>query len=193
MQHTRIREPRDELPSSILLRHSCNIVEKGDTASAIPDSLLRSSLLQDPGHHFSPDQATSRRDEMQWTTLLMLALAAPSSAVVRFHCSQLVVQRLDPLVEPGSNPSGHVHQIVGGVRRMDSTLLSISNHSYRMPLMSPWTQKRICLANQHAQLASLVTTSRTIGLRCCISARRTVATSAFANWATTNSKLPMVA
>ncbi|TVY75676.1 hypothetical protein LSUE1_G005180, partial [Lachnellula suecica] len=47
-------------------------------------------------------------------TLLSLALAALSSAVVRFHCSQLVVQRLDPLVGPGLIPSSHVHQIVGG-------------------------------------------------------------------------------
>ncbi|KAK3369344.1 hypothetical protein B0T24DRAFT_359418 [Lasiosphaeria ovina] len=51
---------------------------------------------------------------MHWTGLLTLVLAAPSIAVVRFHCSQLVVQRVDPLVEPGSIPSSHVHQIVGG-------------------------------------------------------------------------------
>ncbi|KAK0719488.1 hypothetical protein B0H67DRAFT_509816 [Lasiosphaeris hirsuta] len=51
---------------------------------------------------------------MRWTTLLALALAAPSGAVVRFHCSQLVVTRIDPLVNPGSIPSSHVHQIVGG-------------------------------------------------------------------------------
>ncbi len=35
--------------------------------------------------------------------------------MVRFHCSQLVTQRIDPLVNPGSVPSSHVHQIVGGV------------------------------------------------------------------------------
>ncbi|KAF2637507.1 hypothetical protein P280DRAFT_406964 [Massarina eburnea CBS 473.64] len=43
-----------------------------------------------------------------------MALAIPSSALVRFHCSQLVTERLDPLVTPGLNPSPHVHQIVGG-------------------------------------------------------------------------------
>jgi hypothetical protein len=32
----------------------------------------------------------------------------------RFACSQLVVERLDPIVTPGSVPSPHVHQIVGG-------------------------------------------------------------------------------
>jgi len=34
--------------------------------------------------------------------------------MLRFSCSQLVVERLDPLVTPGQNPSPHVHQIVGG-------------------------------------------------------------------------------
>ncbi|KAF2689236.1 hypothetical protein K458DRAFT_439627 [Lentithecium fluviatile CBS 122367] len=34
--------------------------------------------------------------------------------MLRFSCSQLVVERLDPLVTPGLNPSPHVHQIVGG-------------------------------------------------------------------------------
>ncbi|TVY84840.1 hypothetical protein LSUE1_G000588 [Lachnellula suecica] len=53
---------------------------------------------------------------MQWHTLLALALACtpPSVALLRFQCSQLVTQRLDPLVEPGLIPSPHVHQIVGG-------------------------------------------------------------------------------
>jgi len=55
---------------------------------------------------------------MYWSTLLTLALAVPSSAIVRFHCSQLVTQRLDPLVNPGMVPSAHVHQIVGGVSTM---------------------------------------------------------------------------
>jgi hypothetical protein len=34
--------------------------------------------------------------------------------MLRFECSQLVVDRLDPLVNPGSVPSPHLHQIVGG-------------------------------------------------------------------------------
>lgn len=41
-------------------------------------------------------------------------LARPSEAGLRFGCSTLSIQRLDPLVEPGSIPSSHVHQIVGG-------------------------------------------------------------------------------
>ncbi|KAK0612175.1 hypothetical protein B0T14DRAFT_531734 [Immersiella caudata] len=51
---------------------------------------------------------------MKLAPLLALAFVAPGSALVRFHCSQLVVERLDPLVNPGMIPSAHVHQIVGG-------------------------------------------------------------------------------
>lgn len=42
----------------------------------------------------------------------------PSTAnippMLRFQCSQLVIERLDPLVNPGVVPSPHLHQIVGG-------------------------------------------------------------------------------
>lgn len=54
---------------------------------------------------------------MHWTSLTALALLAPSAyaqQMLRFACSQLVVERLDPLVNPGLNPSPHLHQIVGG-------------------------------------------------------------------------------
>lgn len=34
--------------------------------------------------------------------------------MMRFSCSQLVVDRLDPLVNPGQIPSPHLHQVVGG-------------------------------------------------------------------------------
>ncbi|KAK0715481.1 hypothetical protein B0H67DRAFT_645227 [Lasiosphaeris hirsuta] len=44
-----------------------------------------------------------------------LALAVPGvHALLRFQCSQLVVERLDPLVFPGASQSPHAHQIVGG-------------------------------------------------------------------------------
>ncbi|KAF2257378.1 hypothetical protein BU26DRAFT_537120 [Trematosphaeria pertusa] len=46
---------------------------------------------------------------------VLLALLAPSAhALLRFSCSQLVVDRLDPLVNPGQAPSPHLHQIIGG-------------------------------------------------------------------------------
>lgn len=54
---------------------------------------------------------------MQWGSLVALALVAPShvSALLRFPCGQLVIDRLDPLVTPGQIPAPHLHQIVGGV------------------------------------------------------------------------------
>ncbi|TVY75653.1 hypothetical protein LSUE1_G004355 [Lachnellula suecica] len=60
---------------------------------------------------------------MQWKTLLPLSLALSARAthknstaqdMLRFACSQLVVERLDPIVQPGVNGSAHLHQIVGG-------------------------------------------------------------------------------
>jgi len=54
---------------------------------------------------------------MQWTSLSAIALLAQNAqaqSMLRFACSQLVIERLDPLVSPGANPSGHLHQIVGG-------------------------------------------------------------------------------
>ncbi|OCL06293.1 hypothetical protein AOQ84DRAFT_390285 [Glonium stellatum] len=60
---------------------------------------------------------------MLWTTLLALTAlveAAPqskrqgSTTMLRFGCAQVVIDRLDPLVNPGEIPSPHVHQIVGG-------------------------------------------------------------------------------
>jgi hypothetical protein len=68
---------------------------------------------------------------MQWKTLaLSLALSAhdatavpatglmsrqfAQSAMMRFQCNRLTIDRIDPLVQPGQTPSVHLHQIVGG-------------------------------------------------------------------------------
>lgn len=55
---------------------------------------------------------------MQWATLLaaVVALTEHVSAqnMLRFACSQLVVERTDPLVNPGMKYTPHLHQIVGG-------------------------------------------------------------------------------
>ncbi|OAA59619.1 hypothetical protein SPI_05817 [Niveomyces insectorum RCEF 264] len=60
---------------------------------------------------------------MQLTALAALAVASWSAgpaaaqggyAMMRFSCSQLVTDRIDPLVNPGAVPSPHLHQIVGG-------------------------------------------------------------------------------
>lgn len=37
-----------------------------------------------------------------------------TAAMMRFGCSRLVIERTDPLVEPGRLQSSHNHQIVGG-------------------------------------------------------------------------------
>lgn len=55
---------------------------------------------------------------MQWATLAAAALFAQNAAaqgnMLRFACSQLVVERTDPLVNPGQKYTPHLHQIVGG-------------------------------------------------------------------------------
>ncbi|KAK0710793.1 hypothetical protein B0H67DRAFT_492988 [Lasiosphaeris hirsuta] len=54
---------------------------------------------------------------VQWTSLAAAALLANGAAaqnMLRFACSQLVVDRVDPLVNPGVRYTPHLHQIVGG-------------------------------------------------------------------------------
>jgi hypothetical protein len=54
---------------------------------------------------------------MQWSTLLAAAALTQNAAaqnMLRFACSQLVVERTDPLVNPGMKYTPHLHQIVGG-------------------------------------------------------------------------------
>ena len=52
--------------------------------------------------------------------LAALAEAAPQFGgnngftMLRFGCSQVVIDRIDPLVNPGQAPSPHMHQVVGG-------------------------------------------------------------------------------
>ena len=51
---------------------------------------------------------------MKWLAATALALAGQTEAALRFGCSTVSIQRLDPIVEPGRTPSAHLHQIVGG-------------------------------------------------------------------------------
>ena len=53
---------------------------------------------------------------MQWATLALALLAQNAAAqnMLRFACSQLVVDRVDPIVNPGMRYTPHLHQIVGG-------------------------------------------------------------------------------
>ncbi|KAF2269645.1 hypothetical protein CC78DRAFT_601812 [Lojkania enalia] len=55
--------------------------------------------------------------KMHFTSFAVFGLFAQGIrgiTVLRFGCSQITVERLDPLVNPGVNPSPHVHQVVGG-------------------------------------------------------------------------------
>ncbi len=52
--------------------------------------------------------------KMKWTSVRTLALVVPVQAGLRFQCSTLTIQRLDPVVQPGESPSSHLHHIVGG-------------------------------------------------------------------------------
>lgn len=61
---------------------------------------------------------------MAWLALALGALlvqdafaqtgSARGADFLRFGCSQLVIERTDPLVNPGMIPSSHMHQVVGG-------------------------------------------------------------------------------
>ncbi|TPX16099.1 uncharacterized protein E0L32_004094 [Thyridium curvatum] len=48
------------------------------------------------------------------TALALLVEHGVAQGMMRFSCSQLVIDRIDPLVNPASIPSPHLHQIVGG-------------------------------------------------------------------------------
>jgi hypothetical protein len=47
-------------------------------------------------------------------TALLAGQQAAAQNMLRFACSQLVVDRVDPLVNPGMVFTPHLHQIVGG-------------------------------------------------------------------------------
>jgi len=57
-------------------------------------------------------ELTARSDVPEW--LNKIGKRQGSYTMLRFGCPQIVIDRLDPLVQPGVNPSTHVHQIVGG-------------------------------------------------------------------------------
>ncbi|KAI0405892.1 hypothetical protein F4802DRAFT_606633 [Xylaria palmicola] len=69
---------------------------------------------------------------------LVPALAVQLTAaqeLMRFGCSQLVIDQVDPLVEPGNVPSAHMHQVVGG----NSFNASMTPSSHDPPKVSTCT------------------------------------------------------
>jgi hypothetical protein len=81
---------------------------------------------------------------IMWTKFAAFALLTQHVAsqninvgrLLRFSCSQLVIERTDPLVNPGMNPSTHVHQIVGG-NSFNVTVSSLARTCSPPSLTSP--------------------------------------------------------
>jgi len=67
--------------------------------------------------------------------LVATGAQAQQARMMRFACSQLVVERLDPLVNPGVIGTPHVHQIVGG----NSFNASMEPVAYDLPTVSTCT------------------------------------------------------
>src|SRR5262245_61238775 len=70
-------------------------------------------------HAFAPHRRQPPSFKMQWKALALALFVGHGSSqgsfpMLRFQCSQLVVDRIDPLVSPGAIPAPHLHQIVGG-------------------------------------------------------------------------------
>lgn len=59
---------------------------------------------------------------------VVATLIATSQAGLRFPCSTLTAQRLDPAAEPGALPSAHLHMIVGG-NAFNATMYVFLYHS----------------------------------------------------------------
>jgi hypothetical protein len=55
---------------------------------------------------------------MLWSALVFAAVTEAQILAglnhLRFGCSQITIERLDPLVDPGLIPTTHMHQVVGG-------------------------------------------------------------------------------
>jgi hypothetical protein len=77
--------------------------------------------------------------KMQWATFAAAALLAQKAAaqgnMLRFACSQLVVDRVDPIVNPGMKFTPHLHQIVGG----NSFNVTMNPSSHDLPSLSTCT------------------------------------------------------
>jgi hypothetical protein len=56
--------------------------------------------------------------KMRFNTIVgavaLLSQHATAQQMLRFSCSRLTIERLDPLVSPGETPSPHTHQVGGG-------------------------------------------------------------------------------
>jgi hypothetical protein len=65
-------------------------------------------------HNFSSISPKMMSKALVVALLAGLGSGQGGTPMLRFSCSQLVIDRIDPLVDPGVAPSPHLHQIVGG-------------------------------------------------------------------------------
>lgn len=75
---------------------------------------------------------------MKWKASIAAVAAAQlatAQELMRFGCSQLTIDRIDPLVNPGSLPSPHVHQVIGG----NSFNVSMAPETLDLPTKSTCT------------------------------------------------------
>lgn len=84
-------------------------------------------------------RAASTFSAMLWKVFAAAALLAQDAVaqnvnvgkLLRFACSQLVIERLDPIVQPETIPSSHTHQVVGG----NSFNVTVTSTSPQMQLV----------------------------------------------------------
>ncbi len=76
--------------------------------------LLKLSLAPNRPSESTRPRATPPTNTMQLKALLALAPLAAAQELMRFGCSQLTIDRIDPLVNPDQTPSQHMHQVIGG-------------------------------------------------------------------------------
>src|ERR1700712_1005256 len=69
------------------------------------------------------------------TAIALLAHNVAAQNMLRFACSQLVVDRVDPIVSPGTAYAAHLHQIVGG----NSFNLTMDPATHDLPGLSTCT------------------------------------------------------
>jgi hypothetical protein len=76
--------------------------------------------------------------------------------MLRFECSQLVIERLDPLVNPGMIPSPHVHQIVG---RLSEEIIDLFGLALLLALRATFEG----ISSDHRNIGRLTSNSQTGG------------------------------
>lgn len=64
--------------------------------------------------HIAIFLSATKNTTIKMNHFFLFCLVGLCQAALRFGCATSSIQRLDPLVQPGQIPSGHVHQIVGG-------------------------------------------------------------------------------